>query len=73
MSQPPTPEYRPFDQDKHLGQPPWDGPKLTAWEQAHGHDARIKCYPEYGCQVIEADAYYSGYMQALADMAEMTG
>lgn len=26
---------------------------LTAWEAAHGHDVRTKCYPEYGCLVIE--------------------
>lgn len=24
-----------------------------AWEEAHGHDVRLKCYPEYGCQVLE--------------------
>ena len=24
---------------------------LAAWEAAHGHDARTKCYAEYGCQL----------------------
>lgn len=47
--------YAPFDQDKHLGDPPWDpkDPGLVAWERAHGHDVRLKCYPEFGCLVIE--------------------
>jgi len=45
--------YQPFDQDEKLGPPPWpDGPSLTAWEDAHGHDVRLKCYVEFGCQVI---------------------
>lgn len=43
-------DYAPFDQDKHLGDPPWsDEEALQAWEEAHGHDARVKCLPEYGC------------------------
>lgn len=47
--------YKPFDQDAHLGEPPWspDDPALQAWEKAHGHDVRLKCYVEFGCQVIE--------------------
>lgn len=45
--------YRPFDQREKLGGPPWSGTDLAAWEEAHGHDARLKCYPEYGCLVIE--------------------
>lgn len=46
--------YRPFDQDRHLPPPPWqpDDPALIAWESAHGHDVRTKCYPEFGCQAI---------------------
>ena len=24
------------------------------WELEHGHDVRMKCYPEFGCQVIES-------------------
>lgn len=46
--------YRPFDQERHLPPPPWqpDDPALIAWESAHGHDVRTKCYPEYGCQAI---------------------
>lgn len=46
--------YQPFDQEKWLGDPPWSGPALEEWEAVHGHDARLKCYAEYGCQVIEA-------------------
>ena len=48
--------YRPFDQDKHLPPPPWQpsDPALQAWEAAHGHDVRMKCYPEFGCQAIQA-------------------
>lgn len=49
------PAYRPFDQPRHLGDPPWSGDALAAWESAHGHDARLKCYPEYGCQAIDAE------------------
>lgn len=47
--------YRPFDQDRHLGPPPWSGddPAVQGWEDAHGHDVRLKCYPEFGCQAIE--------------------
>ena len=47
--------YHPFDQHEKLGNPPWSGPVLEQWEQAHGHDVRLKCYPEYGCQAILAD------------------
>lgn len=48
--------YSPFDREEKLGLPPWkpDDPKLIAWERAHGHDVRLKCYPEFGCQVLEA-------------------
>ena len=46
--------YTRFDQQDKLGSPPWSGPVLEAWEAAHGHDARLKCYPEFGCQVIES-------------------
>jgi hypothetical protein len=47
-------EYEPFDQDKWLTKP-WrfDRADVVAWEAAHGHDARVKCYVEFGCQVIE--------------------
>lgn len=48
--------YRPFDQRKHLDGPPWhSGPELETWEEAHGHDVRVKCYVEYGCKAIEAE------------------
>jgi hypothetical protein len=46
--------YRPFDQEEKLGPPPWPySEALTAWETAHGHDVRLKCYVEFGCMVIE--------------------
>lgn len=48
-------EYRPFDQAEKLGPKPWKmaDPAVIAWEQAHGHDPRVKCLPEFGCLVIE--------------------
>lgn len=50
------PEYLPNDQRKHLGEPPWKaGPELDAWESAHNHDPRVKCYPEYGCTAVGAE------------------
>lgn len=47
--------YRPFDQEKHLGDPPWSGKAVEDWEEAHGHDARLECYPEYGCMCLAAE------------------
>lgn len=57
--------YEPFDREVRLGDPPWspEDPKLAAWEAAHGHDVRIKCYVEFGCQVIEP--YYERQIEAL--------
>lgn len=51
-----TTPYEPFDQDTRVGPPPWSpaDPALRAWEAAHGHDIRLKCYVEHGCQVIES-------------------
>lgn len=48
-------DYYRFDQDEKLGPPPWSGPALDAWEAAHGHDVRLKCYVEFGCLLIEAE------------------
>lgn len=50
-----TVNYEPFDQEHWIGEPPWHegNPAVKAWEAAHGHDVRLKCYVEYGCQVIE--------------------
>lgn len=58
-----TVPYKPFDQEEKLGPPPWGAldEKVANWERAHGHDVRVKCYAEYGCQVIEADAYDEGF------------
>jgi hypothetical protein len=49
-----TTDYQPWDREDKLGPPPWkhDDPKVIAWEAAHGHDVRSKCYPEFGCQVL---------------------
>ena len=56
--------YRPFDQGERIRY--WRGfwdtiteqhnfnVDVAAWEDAHGHDMRLKCYPEFGCQVIES-------------------
>lgn len=59
------PEYRPWDQRKHLGDPPWrpDDPAVREWERVHGHDVRLKCYAEFGCQVIEDEAFWLGYQR----------
>ena len=47
-------DVTPFDQYRWLGEPPWkSGMAVEAWEKAHGHDVRLKCYPEYGCLAIE--------------------
>lgn len=49
--------YAPFDQEQHLGKPPWtDDERRHTWERAHGHDVRLKCYPEFGCLVIQEEA-----------------
>lgn len=46
--------YRPFDQERHLGPPPWsDSEALRGWEAAHNHDVRTKCHPEFGCMAID--------------------
>ncbi len=60
--------YTPWDQDEHLGPPPWSeyDPHVIAWEAAHGHDVRLKCYAEYGCLVIEQDAYDRGVEDGIA-------
>lgn len=30
----------------------YDEAEAKKWELAHGHDIRLKCYPEYGCQLL---------------------
>lgn len=53
----PEPEYLPYDQRKHLGEPPWRAsPELEAWEKAHGHDVRLKCIPEYSCMAVSVES-----------------
>jgi hypothetical protein len=61
--------YRPFDQEEKLGPPPWGAldEKVALWERAHGHDVRLKCSPDFGCQVIEGDAYDRGWDAGFAE------
>jgi hypothetical protein len=70
--------YEPFDQDKWLVHgPPFvaNDPAVIAWEKAHGHDVRLKCYVEFGCQVIEPtlerhiDDLYA-YLEEIAEAVE---
>ena len=50
----PLPDYLPWDQHRHLGDPPWkEGDTMDAWIAAHNHDPRVKCYVEFGCQAID--------------------
>ena len=49
-------DYEPFDQKQKLGESPYSGEALVKWEKIHGHDARMKCYAEYGCQLLEVVA-----------------
>lgn len=58
--------YAPFDQEKHLGEPPWSGPELDDWEEAHGHDVRQKCLPEYGCLT-----YYTEWERLLDEVERL--
>lgn len=76
--------YRPFDQkfrirhwEKNNARIPLKLPgelndffaDVGNWEDAHGHDVRQKCYPEYQCRAIE------GYAQSLIHrlVAALTG
>lgn len=53
-------EYLPFDHDvwglgdlpPHAEQTEEVRQAVTDWEAGHGHDIRLKCYPEYGCQAL---------------------
>lgn len=48
--------YRPWDQSEKLGDAtPWPADLIDSWEAAHGHDCRLKCYAEYGCQLLEVE------------------
>lgn len=49
-------KYEPFDQEQKLGERPWFVPLVEQWERQHGHDVRLKCYVEFGCQVLDADS-----------------
>lgn len=48
-------DYTTWDQDKKfdgIPGPNHDEPSILAWEKAHGHDIRLKCYAEFGCQLL---------------------
>lgn len=30
----------------------YDKEQAEAWEKVHGHDIRLNCYPEFGCQLL---------------------
>lgn len=30
----------------------FDPTETEKWEKAHGHDIRLKCFPEFGCQLL---------------------
>lgn len=49
--------YEPWDREEKLGGPPWlqSNPAVVAWEAAHGHDVRLKCYVEFQCRVAWMD------------------
>lgn len=57
MSEAPAKKYKPFDQADHIGDPPWSpaDPAVQAWEAAHNHDVRLKCYVEFGCQALAVE------------------
>ena len=50
----PGPEYHTWDREEKLGPGPWrsSDPAVQLWERAHGHDVRLKCYAELGCQLV---------------------
>ena len=67
--------YRPWDREEKLGPPPWkhNDPKLIAWEKAHGHDVRSKCYPEFGCQVLpDYEARFEELSKAVREVLART-
>lgn len=45
------------DDNSMLGEPPWkpDDPALVAWEEAHGHDVRLRCSTDYHCRLVDRD------------------
>lgn len=44
--------YTTWDRDERLGDSPWDLEAIERWEAVHGHDPRLKCFAEYGCQLL---------------------
>jgi hypothetical protein len=70
--------YIAFDQERWLGvfaraARRWTHPEqVPAWEAAHGHDLRLNCYPEYGCQVVAAELA-NGLLELLDDLDDSAG
>lgn len=60
--------YQPWDRYEKLGEPPWSGPALKAWEAAHGHDVRLKCYPEFGCQLLHGEEEFQELLGACQEL-----
>jgi hypothetical protein len=46
--------YMPFDKSMLTSTDgiSWDKVEVAKWEEVHGHDIRLKCYPEFGCQLL---------------------
>lgn len=57
--------YQPHDRRYWLGDPPWDEDIVKAWEQAHGHDARLPCYEEHGCLLLVGEDDVLALVEAL--------
>lgn len=77
--------YKPFDQREKI--PNWftkDWRSLPnnqlderieaieEWEKAHGHDPRLKCYPEFECRAIEGYAHHlvDGLLKEIKSLTE---
>ena len=67
--------YKPWDREEKLGPPPWwpGNSKVMAWEAAHGHDVRLKCYPEFGCKLLEPahERLFAAARKIVQEMGEM--
>jgi hypothetical protein len=79
VTEPDGPEpWRPFDQAERIRhwRDSWEtddelrefNADVQKWEDAHGHDVRLKCYPEFQCSVIES--YGANLIQRLVSEIE---
>jgi len=57
--------YKAFDRHEKLGDPPWEFNAVKAWEEAHGHDVRLKCYAEFGCRFADIETVAEGVVRLL--------